>query len=924
MKHRVVFSVLTVVTMLILPVSCKGPGMDTGDGLEVVDLRTESRVDPLGIDTPNPRLSWIIESAQRGEEQTAYRILVAGDPSKLDENSGELWDSEKVLSDQSVSVQYAGAELEAGSQAFWKVKVWDAAGKESAWSETAMWSMGMLEAGDWKAEWIGLDRAVGNDRPDQEARELSARYLRKEFSIDRPVERAMAYIVGMGVYELYLNGEKAGDHVLSPGMTEFPKRSFYIAYDVTGMLNEGVNTVGTILGSGRYFAPCITDPTPTLTFGFPKMLLQIEVEYSDGSGQTIISDGSWKITADGPILVNNEYDGEIYDARREMPGWNKSGFDDTGWIPVEMVDPSSPLLSAQMNEPIRVTETLRPVEVSQPEKDVFVFDMGQNMVGWTKLMVEGEAGTKVQLRFAETLKEDGTLYMDNLRGAKCTDTYILKGGGPESWEPRFVFHGFRFVEITGYPGTPDLSALEGKVIHDDLEVTGSFECSHDLINTIYRNAVWGLRGNYRSVPTDCPQRDERQGWLGDRAEGSRGESYIFDISKLYRKWLVDIFDAQKESGSISDVNPAYWPFYNDNVTWAGAPVQMVKMLYDQYGDMDVIVSSYDTLKKWIDYMLSTYLEKGLMPRDTYGDWCVPPIDPAVIHTRNPGRLTAGEYLGTSFFFHYLGLMEEFARMLGKEEDAAAFRDAAASMRKAFNEHFLDEESIQYSNNSATANILALAFGLVPEEYEESIFSNLVEKIEVEHDSHITTGLVGQMFFNRVLTDHGRADLAFTVNTQPDYPGYGFMIANGATTIWELWNGNTANPSMNSHNHVMLLGDFLVWLFEDLAGISPDENNPGFRHIIMKPTLIEGLDWVKADHMSPYGKIWSAWKAEKGVFDWEISIPVSTTASVYIPVGETAKITEGGKSYTISGSEVSGGTCMIELPSGDYHFQSIIE
>jgi len=339
-----------------------------------------------------------------------------------------------------------------------------------------------------------------------------------------------------------------------------PVRSYYVSYDVTDQIHEGLNAVGTILGNGRYFAPRIKAPTPTLTYGFPKLLLQIELEFSDGSQGRVLSDASWSITTEGPIRGNNEYDGATFDARMEFPGWNESGFDASGWQEVEIVEPSSPVISSQFIEPMKVTETIRPVALTNPEPGVYIFDMGQNMVGWTKLKTEAESGTEIRHRFAETLQEDGTLYLANIRGAKVTDIYIANGEGIELYEPRFVFHGFRYVELTGYPGKPDLSTLEGKVVHDDLATTGHFECSDSLINQVYKNAIWGLRGNYRSIPTDCPQRDERQGWLGDRAGGSRGESYVFDIRNLYRKWLVDIFDAQKENGSISDVSPAYWPF----------------------------------------------------------------------------------------------------------------------------------------------------------------------------------------------------------------------------------------------------------------------------------------------------------------------------------------------------------------------------
>ena len=692
----------------------------------------------------------------------------------------------------------------------------------------------------------------------------------------------MAYIVGMGTYELYLNGSKVGDHVLSPALSEYPKRSFYVTYDVTDQLKEGENAAGVILGNGRYFSPRIKAPTPTLTYGYPKLLLQLDIEYEDGSRTQVVSDGSWKLTTEGPIRENNEYDGEFYDARMELSGWDQAGFDDSNWLDVELVEPSSPEISSQMIEPMRITETLKPLALSNPAPGVFIYDMGQNMVGWTKLSLEAKEGTVIKQRFAETLKEDGTLYLANIRGARVTDTYISKGEGTETWEPRFVFHGFRYVELSGYPGEPDLSTLEGKVIHDDLAMTGTFECSDPLINQVYNNAIWGLRGNYRSIPTDCPQRDERQGWLGDRAAGSRGESYIFDINNLYKKWLVDIFDGQKESGSVSDVCPAYWPFYSDNVTWAGTPIQLVKMLYDQYGDKDVIQESYAPMKKWIDHMVNNYMTNDLMPRDVYGDWCVPPIDPTVIHTKDPARLTDGTYLGTSFFYHNLTLMQGYAEMLGEPKDAAYFKDLSIRMKKAFNTEFWDPETGNYSNNSATANILALAFGLVPPGREQVVFDNLVEKIEVEHHSHITTGLIGQQYFNRILTKYGRADLALTVNTQTDYPGYGYMIENGASTIWELWNGNTADPAMNSGNHVMLLGDFLIWLYEDLAGIKPDPLNPGFKEIVMKPTLVPGLDHVKASHRSPYGLIESEWTNTGDLFDWQVSIPPNSRATVYIP------------------------------------------
>ncbi len=905
-------SIVVWIALLTIITAC-----NTSPDVVVTELKTEGRSHPQGIDRPAPSFSWMLESAVQDQQQTACRILVATDPALLEEGSADLWDSKKIESQKNSLVTYRGKPLQPGQQVWWKVRVWDSRSHPSAWSKPAAFSMGLLNPEDWKASWIGLDRAVGNDRPDIGSRVLSARYLRKEFTVGKRVKRAMVYMVGLGTSELYLNGHKVGDQVLSPALAEYNKRSWYVTHDVAALVADGLNTAGVILGNGRYFAPRINAPTLTRTFGFPRLLLQLEMEYTDGTKERVVSDPSWKLTAGGPVRANNEYDGETYDARMELTGWSKNGFDDSGWMNAEQVKPASPEISSQMTEPIRVTETILPLSVSSPETGVYIFDMGQNMVGWTRLKVRADKGTVIKQRFAETLQEDGNLYLANIRGAKVTDTYIAKGEGTETWEPQFVYHGFRYVELTGYPGTPDLSVLEGEVVHDDLEKSGYFECSDPLINQIYKNATWGIRGNYRSIPTDCPQRDERQGWLGDRATGSRGESYLFDIRNLYRKWLTDIFDAQKESGSISDVCPAYWPLYNDNVTWDGTPIELVKMLYEQYGDEDVIRESYDPMKRWVDYMISRYMVNDLMPRDNYGDWCVPPLDPKLIHTRDPQRLTPGDYLGSVFFYHDLRTMEIYAKKLNIQEDESYFKDLANRMNAAINKTYFDPETAQYSNHSATSNILALAFELVPEGYEQRVFDNLVEKIEVEHHAHITTGLVGQEFFNRILTRYGRADLAYTVNTQQDYPGYGYMIKNGATTIWELWNGNTADPAMNSGNHVMLLGDFLIWLYEDLAGIKPGHDLPGFSHVVMKPHTVPGLDHVKAGHRSPNGWIRSEWQMKAGLFDWNVTIPVNSTATLYIPAGNGAVVNLDGKPAESTAGKLSGERFMMDLGSGTY-------
>jgi len=609
--------------------------------------------------------------------------------------------------------------------------------------------------------------------------------LRKEFNLDKKIDKVTAYICGLGLFEMYLNGQKIGDQVLSPALTQYPRRSFYLTFDVTEQLNQGRNAVGVILGNGRYFAPRVKVPFTTRTFGFPKLLVQIEVEYADGTSARIVSDETWRVTADGPVTENNEYDGEKYDARREMTGWAKAGFDDSAWRDVELVERPSEKISAQMIDPIRVTETIQPVKVTQPKGGLYVFDMGQNIVGWVRLRVKGQRGTVVKLRFAEVLKDDGTLYLNNIRSAQVTDIYTLKGESEDVWEPRFTYHGFRYVEMTGLPGEPDLGTIKGRVVHDDVEQTGTFECSNEMINRIYRNAVWGIRGNYRSLPTDCPQRDERQGWLGDRATGSRGESYIFDIVKLYGKWIQDIQDAQLDNGSIPDVCPSYWPMYRefgpgsgDNATWSGTYIILVGMLYDQFGDIEVIRNHYLTMKKWQQRMSLRYLKNGILTRDVYGDWCVPPERPRLIHSQNPNRKTDGAYLGTTFFYYETRLMERYARLLGKKEDAKRFAEQAETLKKAFNKKFFNEKSVTYSNDSATANVLALAFDLAPVKYRKRIFENLVAKIEGQNAGHIPCGLVGMEFLMRTLTENGRADIAYRFATEKTYPSWGYMVEKG--------------------------------------------------------------------------------------------------------------------------------------------------
>ena len=751
--------------------------------------------------------------------------------------------------------------------------------------------------------------------------------LRHEFTVERKVRRATAYVCGLGLSEFYLNGKKVGDQVLSPALSDYSKRAFYVTFDVTKQLKKGANAAGIILGNGRFYAPRSTVPTGTTSYGFPKLLFQLRIDYEDGTPAEVVSDGSWKLTTAGPIRANNEYDGEEYDARMEMPGWSVPGFDDAQWQTAQGVAAPGGELAAPMIEPIRVTETLKPIALTQPQPGVWIFDMGQNLVGWCRLKVSGPRGTEVQLRHAETLKADGTLYLDNIRSAKVTDTYTLKGGGAEVYEPRFTYHGFRFVEVTGYPGKPVLSSLEGRVVHDDLQTAGEFACSNPLLNHIYRNVVWGVSGNYRSISTDCPQRDERQGWLGDRSAECKGETYLFDTAALYAKWLQDMADAQKANGSVSDVCPAYWPIYSDNVTWPSSTVIIPGALREQFADERIIARHYASAKEWMDYM-SGFVKDGIIERDSYGDWCVPPEDPKLIHSNDPKRKTDKALLATAYFYHDAQLMAGYATRLGQAEDARHFTELAAKLKAAFNAKFFRADTGQYDNGSQTSCVLPLAFGLVPEGERERVFNHLVRKITDETQGHIGTGLIGGQWLMRVLTAGGRADLAYTIASQKTYPSWGYMVEKGATTIWELWNGDTADPAMNSGNHVMLVGDLGIWLYENLGGIKSDPERPGFKHIIMRPEPVGDLQFVKASHRSPYGLIASDWQKQDGVFHWNITVPANTTATVYMPAKSAESVTESGKpAVQAQGVKLEGmenGRAVFEVGSGDYGFESRIQ
>jgi alpha-L-rhamnosidase len=920
MRHYHYRCIIAVAFIIIL-INCKD---SVPDNMVATDLRCEMLVDPGGIDILNPRLSWKIVGKRRNTMQTAYQVIVASSPEKLAASDGDMWNSGIVSSDRSVHVTYEGTELKSRKKCYWKVKVWS--GKdESCWSQPAYWSMGLLNYKDWQGSWIGLDRSFPWDSETKFSR-LSARYFRREFEVRGQVKEAAVYVIGLGLYQLYINGERIGSHVLKPAPTDYTKSVRYNTYDVTENIKEGKNTIAAILGNGRYYTMRQAyKPYKIRTFGYPRMLLQLEVRFADGKETIFSTDDSWKVTADGPIRSNNEYDGEEYDATKEMPGWNNTGFDDSNWLNAEYVQAPGGNYQAQMNENMKVMETFSPVTINRLKNGTYIMDMGQNMVGWLKMRVRGKRGDRVSLRFAETLKDNGELYTENLRDAKVTDIYTLKGDDEEIWEPSFVYHGFRYVEIKDYPGTPATDDFEGRVVYDDIRTTGSFKTSNNIINRIYKNAYWGIRGNYKGMPVDCPQRNERQPWLGDRTTVSHGESFIFDNGKLYSKWLDDIEQSQKSDGSLPDLAPAFWNYYRDNITWPGAYIIIAYMLYIQYGDIQPVIKHYDSMKKWLDYMSNMYMADFILTKDKYGDWCVPPESSDTIHSKDTARKTDGRLIATAYYYHMLHLMGKFAEIAGRTADIQEYDNLAAKIRDSFNTKFLDKENLYYGNNTVTANLLPLYFGIVPEKYREGVFNNIVNVIQGKNKGHISTGMVGVQWLMRGLTYNGRTDIAYKLATNTGYPSWGYMAENGATTIWELWNGNTADPAMNSHNHVMLLGDLIIWFYENLAGIKTDPEHPGFKSIEMKPVLVEGLEFVEASYLSVRGLIKSSWKRDGSRFIWKITIPGNTTAEVYIPAKNKRSIAEGGiRAISASGIKfirMEGNRAVFEIGSGDYSFIS---
>lgn len=890
--------------LMVLPVCAAKK--KTLPAVSTTDLRTERLVNPMSIDTPHPRLGWRIESSEKDVMQTRCHIIVASTRAKAEALDGDLWDV-TLEGDRSQWVPYQGKTLKSNTRCYWRVKVSTTKG-ESDWSAVSMWNVGLLTESDWGGRWIGWNHAMPWDVEAEHSR-LSARYLRKQFDIDKEVKHATLYISGLGMYEAFINGQRVGEQVLAPAPTDYRRTVLYNAYDVTGLLAQK-NAIGVVLGNGRYYTmQQDKKPYKITNFGYPTLRLNLIVEFADGSRKTISSDERWKICLDGAIRSNNEYDGEIYDARKEFTGWTEVGFNDDNWSKAERTAIPYGTLRGAMSENMKVVKQLSPQRVIR-KGDRLIVDMGQNMAGWLKVRVSSvAAGDSVIIRFAEKLDSTGNIWVENFRHAQSTDRYYANGREQGRWwHPSFVYHGFRYAEVTGL-GNAGKDDFIGEVVSDAMEETGHFLSTDTILNKVYQNAYWGILSNYKGMPVDCPQRDERQPWLGDRTRSCFGEAFLFDNGPLYAKWARDITEAQREDGCIPDVAPAYWNYYSDDLTWAAALPMSLSMLYGHYGDDMPLRKYYPNVKRWLEHLKNQYQQDGLIHCGKYGDWCVPPEKEELIHSQDPARKTDVTLISSAYYYAICKMMAGYARMQKMDGDAHWFDQEAEMTKEAFNRQFLTvkkgtttvpghilyPDSTFYGNNTVTANLLPYYFGMIDDPYvKQEVEKNIVKAI-IDQGA-ITSGVIGTGWLMHALTRMGRTDVAWMLATNKKYPSWGYMAEHGATTIWELWNGDTASPKMNSGNHVMLLGDLLSWLYEDIAGIGAA--NIGFKQIVMKPDFsVDEIDDIDASYQSVYGKIVSRWKKEHGKLYWHVEIPANTKATLFLPNDETLNLGSGSYDLT---------------------------
>ena len=1029
-------------------------------------LRCEYQQNPGGLDVSKPRLSWWLTDARRGAKQTAYRVLVASSPEKLSTGTGDLWDSGKVESDKSTHVPYGGNALVSRQLCFWKVQIWDAAGKPSGWSQPASWEMALLNAGDWKSQWITVASKVGTKafalspwywhptlqgdnknaffvadvvvpanrkleraeialtadnaydlyvngnrvgsngtwedveryaggkaalrpgknrlavkvanadgpagltmgvelvwedgkrdvvRPDNwlcsdkpardwekpafvpprcwvkakgvgkfgakpwgdlmQVRDAPRRsqMMRGEFTLPAKVAKARVYVTGLGMYELWMNGKRAGKDVFTPGWTQYEKRIQYQVYDVADLLKQGRNAVGALLGNGWWSsglgwkgASRHAKPDENL-----RLLMQLEVTCDDGSKHIFTTGPGWR-ASDSPITEDTLYHGEAYDARLEQRGWNEPAFDDSAWPPVVVAEGQMEKLCAQRGPALRVTEELKAKKITEIKPGVYVLDFGQNHSGRPRLTVRAPAGTTIRMTHAEYLKDDSTLQQDNYRTARVTDSYTCKGGGVEVYEPTFTYRGFRYMQVTGLPAKPDAGTIVSRVLYTAPPWAGTFECSDPLMGRILENVRWGQVSNMHSVPTDCPQRDERLGWMGDAQAFAPMSIWNMDMALFYTKWMRDILQAQQPDGSVPGVCPTVggWVVGPGRSAWADAITIIPWYVYLYYGDETILAENYEGNQRWVAFIRSKLNKDGLYEQSTWGDW-VPVV-------KTPDKPIAAMYGHWS-----TKLLGAMAGILGKDAEAGQYAELAETQRTAFNRKHLNRETKSYFTGTQTANILPLAFGMVDGPNRQAVADNIAADVK-KHGGHHTTGFLGTPFVLPILAEYGHAEAAYGILNTKEYPSLGYMIEKGATTIWERWNSDKMGPGMNSRNH-FAFGSQAQWLYEGLAGLNPDPKQPGFKHVVIKPHVVGDLKWVRASYPCMYGRLSIEWRRGGGTLAVDLVVPPNTTATLHLPATGAGAVRESGKPANgadgVRVVKTEGGRVVCEIEAGTYVFTS---
>lgn len=894
--------------------------------IKITSLKVEQTSEPIGIENSKPQFSWGFQaSTKRGLKQTAYRILVASDEALLVNENADVWDSGKVVSSENRHITYEGKDLSSHQRYVWKVQVWDGDHRLSEWSNISNWSMGLTKSDDWKASWIGLTESMKktwSTSPEVEPMPL----LRNEFVIERPFERVTAYVCGLGQFEFRLNGEKVGNYTIEPGWTDYDSSCLYHTYEITSLMKQGKNATGVMLGNGFYNVGGTNDRYLKYrgSYGLPKVIAQFVIEYMDGTTDYIGTGENWEI-AKGPIVFSSVYGGEDYDAREEQEGWDEPDFVGGNWKSAPLVTPPKGKLRSLPFPKNKINESFTTKKITKLAENTYVYDLGENFSGWPYIRLQGDRGSQVKFIPGEVLDEKGFVDQSTI-GTPVYFSYTLKGGDEESWSPRFMYHGFRYLQVEGAipaneeePKATKVLEVIGEMIYPDLEVVGEFECSNPEWNSIHQLILRSILSNTKSVFTDCPHR-EKLGWIEQIHLMGPSMKYNYDISTLLEKVYIDMEEAQTESGFIPNITPEYVEFedgFRDSPEWGSSFIIGPWYHYNWYGNLRILAQRYDELKRYVEY-LNTRAEQGIVSHGL-GDWG----DLGVIPGQYQGfaAYTPVPVTATAMLYYDSMILAKIAKLLGKEDDATYYRTLSNNVHDAFNKEFFNAKSQTYATNSQTSNATTLGLGLAKPEYEQLILEKLITDLE-ERDFAITSGEIGHRYMLRALTTFRRSDVIVKMLEQSKEPYYKYQVEHGATSLTEFWDGPITGQSQN---HIMM-GHIEEWFYAGLAGIQIDYEGKFDDHLIIAPYLAEGIDWVWAQHVITGGTIKVEWKVEGQQLQLNVSIPVNQKALVKIPVQSVREVEENGIEIESTDFEIIKSTedIWIKVDSGEYTFQAQID